>query len=228
MVTFTPHLHRASKLHKLFNMQMLRLGLCFPFLFVCQALGAANESNREPWPLETNLKATTLSIPAPPEEFSILSTIGGPKLRITSCLMVTVAALKKLALGDWQARIMDKTEYTLKDYPEVSIVVNTPFNRRRRYVEARFVNWAVTVGVYRMIRSKKFELAAFELRWNGDLVGWVHVVNNPVRLYLGNDLDTKNDSLAVAKRADNQGKLPPNSQGRSLKWRWFPSQDSDI
>lgn len=220
MVIFTPHLHKALLLHKLFIMQMLRLGLCFSLLFLCQALETANESILEQWPIETNLKATTLGIPAPPEEFSISSTIGGPKLRITSCLMVSIAALKRLALGDWQARIMDKTEYTLEGYPEVSIVVNTPLSQRRRYVEARFVNWAVTVGVYRMIRSKKFELAAFELRWNGDLVGWVHVVNNPVRLYLGDGSNTKNDSLAVTKRADDPW-LPPNFQSRSMRKGMF-------
>lgn len=96
--------------------------------------------------------------------------------------MVTVAALKTLALGEWDAKIIDGTEYKLDSYPEVSILVSTP--KRKRNIEARFVSWAITVGMYRMIRSKKFELAAFELRWSDVLVGWVHIVNNPITLDL--------------------------------------------
>lgn len=112
--------------------------------------------------------------------------------------MVAIAALKTLALGDWEAKIIDGTEYTLNGYPEVSILVSTP--RRKRNIQARFVNWAITVGMYRMIISKKFELAAFELRWSDELVGWVHIVNNPPRLGLTGGSQF-NGTATVAKRA---------------------------
>lgn len=181
---------------------LMRLSkLYFLFSFVGLALTASNDSNLDNWlvnSLETNLTTTSLGLPMPPAEFHIASTIGGPKLRITSCLMVTVAALKTLALGEWDAKIIDGTEYTLNGYPEVSILVSTP--KRKRNIQARFVNWAITVGVYRMIRAKKFELAAFELRWSDELVGWVHVVNNAPTLGLTGGSQI-NETVAVAKRA---------------------------
>ncbi len=180
---------------------LMRLShLCF-FISLLGLATAANDSILENWlvgSLETNQTATSLGLPMPPAEFHIASTIGGPKLRITSCLMVTVAALKTLALGDWDAKIIDGTEYTLIGYPEVSILVSTP--KRKRNIQARFVNWAITVGMYRMIRSKKFELAAFELRWSDELVGWVHIVNNAPGLGLTGGSQI-NGTVAVAKRA---------------------------
>lgn len=183
--------------------------LCFLFSFLGHGLTAFNDSTPDDWPVTTigtNLTTSSLGLPSPPAEFHISSTINGPKLRITSCLMVTIAALKTLALGDWEAKIIDGTEYTLNGYPEVSILVSTP--RRKRNIQARFVNWAITVGVYRMIISKKFELAAFELRWTDELVGWVHVVNNPPRLGSigGSQI---NETPAQAKRVAIL--LPPRS-----------------
>jgi hypothetical protein len=171
------------------------------FSILGSGLTVSNDSALDHWlvdSIETNLTTSSLGIPTPPAEFHIASTVGGPKLRITSCLMVTVAALKTLALGEWDAKIIDGTEYKLDSYPEVSILVSTP--KRKRNIEARFVNWAITVGVYRMIRSKKFELAAFELRWSNSLVGWVHIVNNPLTLdsTSGNPI---NRTVSVAKRA---------------------------
>ena len=127
--------------------------------------------------LMPGLNYSIFGIPRPPPEFDLNYEIGGPKLRITSCLMNTVAALKVLALGDWDGKISDGTEYRLDDYPEVSIIMTTP--RRRRNVQARFVMWAICLGVYDMIAKKKFEFAQFEMSWEGQLLGWVQVVNHP-------------------------------------------------
>ena len=127
--------------------------------------------------LMAGMNNSILGIPRPPPEFDLNYDIGGPKLRITSCLMNTVAALKVLALGDWDGRISDGTEYRLDTYPEVSIIMTTP--RRKRNVEARFVMWAICLGVYDMISKKKFEFAQFEMSWEGQLLGWVQVVNHP-------------------------------------------------
>lgn len=122
---------------------------------------------------------STFGVPKPPESFDLTFEIGGPKLRITSCLMNAVAALKQLALGEWDGKIIDGTEYRLENYPEVSIVVTTP--RRKRNVQARFVEWAICLGVYEMISRRKFEFAQFEMSWEKQVLGWVQVVNHPTR-----------------------------------------------
>lgn len=127
--------------------------------------------------LTSELNNLTLGIPKPPETFDLSYEIGGPKLRITSCLMNTIAALKELALGDWYDKVIDGTEYRLDNYPEVSIITTTP--RRKRNIQARFVMWAVCLGVYDMISRKKFEFAQFEMSWYGQVLGWVQVVNQP-------------------------------------------------
>jgi len=181
------------------QIQLSHLGLLF--LFFGQTLTASDDSTLEDWPVSSigrNLTTFSWGIPTPPAAFHIASTIKGPKLRTTSCLMVAVAALKSLALGDWDAKIIDGTEYALNNYPEVSILVSTP--KRKRNIQACFVNWAITVGVHRMIIYKKFELAAFELRWGNDLVGWVHIVNNPSRLDL-TDGSQINGTVIVARKA---------------------------
>lgn len=123
------------------------------------------------------LNATLGGIPRPPVNFDVEYEIGGAKLKVTACLMNSIGALKELALGDWQASIVDGTEYRLESYPEVEIVVNAP--RQKGKIQARFVIWAITLGVYEMIASKKFEFAQFQMTWNKEVVGWVHVVDNP-------------------------------------------------
>ena len=117
---------------------------------------------------------STLGIPVLPDELGLTYEIGGPKLRITSALMNAVATLKTLALEDWDGKVTDGTEYRLNDYPEVSIQVNTP--RRKRNIRVGYVLWAICFGMYEMISRKKFELAQFQISWEGQLIGWVHVV----------------------------------------------------
>jgi hypothetical protein len=124
----------------------------------------------------------TLGIPEPPPDFDIEYETGGAKLKVTPCLMNTIAALKELALGDWLAKIVDGTEYRLDDYPEVGIIVTTP--KRKSNVQARFVVWAIALGVYDMIAKKEFEFAQFEMTWDREVIGWVHVVNHPPALGL--------------------------------------------
>lgn len=128
--------------------------------------------------LTAGLNNSILGIPEPPQGFDLKYEIGGPKLRITSCLMNTIAALKELALGDWDGKIIDGTEYKLDNYPEVSIIITTP--RRKRNVQVRFVLWAICLGVYEMIGERRFEFAQFEMSWEGQILGWVHVVNHPL------------------------------------------------
>ena len=120
---------------------------------------------------------STLGLSALPDELGLTYEIGGPKLRITSALMNTVATLRTLALDDWEGKVIDGSEYKLDDYPEVSIQVNTP--RRKRNIRVGFVIWAICYGMYEMIETKKFELAQFQISWEGQLVGWVHVVPIP-------------------------------------------------
>ena len=127
--------------------------------------------------LTAGLKDPTLSIPVPPRGFDLTYEIGGPKLRITSCLMNAIAALKEIALGDWDKNIFDGTEYRLDDYPEVSITITTM--KRKRSIQARFVMWAICLGVFDMISKKKFEFAQFEMSWEEQVLGWVQIVNQP-------------------------------------------------
>ncbi|CAF9918837.1 hypothetical protein IMSHALPRED_004432 [Imshaugia aleurites] len=136
--------------------------------------------------LITGLENRTLNIPVPPPNFGLTYEIGGPKLRITSCLMNTIAALKELALKNWGSdKIMDGTEYRLDNYPEVSITVTT--SRRQRNIQARFVIWAICLGVIDMISKKQFEFAQFEISWDGQVLGWLQIVNQAA----GVDLKTK-------------------------------------
>lgn len=120
---------------------------------------------------------STLGIGPLPDELGLTYEIGGPKLRTTSALMNAIATLKTLALEDWEGKVMDGTEYRLNDYPEVSIQVNTP--RRKRNIRVGFVMWAICFGMYDMISKKKFELAQFQISWEDQLVGWVHVLPTP-------------------------------------------------
>ena len=136
---------------------------------------------------------STLDIPPLPEEFTLTYEIGGPKLRVTSCLMNAVAALKELALGDWDRKIRDGTEYRLDDYPEVSIIVTT--SKRKRNILASFVTWAVCLGMLDMISQTKFEFAQFEMSWEGQRLGWVQVVNHSPRTSLTVEERQTNGSL---------------------------------
>ena len=120
---------------------------------------------------------SSLGMSALPEELGLTYEIGGPRLRSTSALMNAIATLKKLALEDWDGKVIDGTEYRLDDYPEVSIQVNTP--KRKRNIRVGFVLWAICFGMVEMISRKKFELAQFQISWEGQLVGWVHVLPTP-------------------------------------------------
>lgn len=143
--------------------------------------------------LMAELNNFTLGIPKPPPEFEVTFEIGGPTLRITSCLMNAVAALKDLALGDWDGKITDETEYRLDNYPEVSIIITTA--KRQRKIQSCFVTWAVCLGLYEMIHLKKFEFAQFEMTWQGQVLGWVHVVNHPPRAGLSIQKTQANQTL---------------------------------
>ena len=120
---------------------------------------------------------SSLGMSALPDELGLTYEIGGPRLRTTSALMNAIATLKKLALEDWDGKVIDGTEYRLDDYPEVSILVNTP--KRKRNIRVGFVMWAICFGMVEMISRKKFELAQFQISWEGQLVGWVHVIPTP-------------------------------------------------
>ena len=149
--------------------------------------------------LTAGMNTSTLGIPPTPPEFDLTYEIGGPKLRITSCLMNTIAALKELALGDWDGKVIDGTEYRLDKYPEVSIVMTTP--RRGNNVQAGFVLWAICLGVLDMISKKKFEFAQFEMSWKGQLLGWVQVVNHPPSAELKIEGRRANRTLALGNKS---------------------------
>lgn len=158
------------------------------------------------------LGEAVLGLPTPPAEFSIIYQIGGPrapKLHQTALLMNTIAALKTLALADWDGKVSDGTEYKLDNYPQVSIWVSTP--KRLRTIRTRYIVWSIVKGVYEMIRRKRIELSQFELRWDGDLVGWVHIEpnspSNPT-LSLGGGNSSEDPRSNVAKR---EGLLGPSS-----------------
>lgn len=145
------------------------------------------------------LRNQTLDIPIQPASFSVTYEIGGPKLRTTACLMNAVHALKILALGDWYANIVDGTEYQSVSYREVSISVNT--QKRNRSIQARYVVWAIMLGIHHMILENKFELAQFEMKLDGKLLGWVHVANNPPPPRLTVAGGHANRTVGVAKRS---------------------------
>ena len=142
---------------------------------------------------------STFGVPEPPFPFHVTYEIGGSPLRKTSCLLNTVNTLKQLALGDWEARISDGTEFRMNNYPEVSILVNTP--RRKRSIEAKYIIWAIFYGVHEMIEEKKFELAQFEMSWDSDVFGWVHIINNPTALGITVGGSQANGTLDMAKRS---------------------------
>lgn len=149
--------------------------------------------------LQTATGYRTLGLPEQPDSLSVTYTIGGPKLLATACLMNAVDALKTLALGDWEAKIVDGTEYRLASFPEVSISVITP--KRKRNIQARYVIWAIMDGLSYMIANKLFELAQFELRWDGVVLGWVHVADNPVAASLTLGGGQTNQTVDMTKRS---------------------------
>lgn len=147
----------------------------------------------------SRLDNLTVGVPHPPGAFHVTFSIGGPPLHKTSCLMNTVQALKTLALGEYEAKIIDGTEYRLDGYPEVSISVSTP--KRKRTIKAKFIIWAILLGVHEMIQDKKFQLAQFELRWNDQVFGWVHIVDNPSTPGLTLGGSHANGTLDIARRS---------------------------
>lgn len=127
--------------------------------------------------LAAGMNISTLGIPEPPPAFDLTYDLGGPKLPPTSVLMNTIAALKELALGDWLGKVIDGTEYRLDRYPEVGITVATP--KLNGNIQARFIVWAICLGVSNMIKTKKFEVELIELKWGPRLLGWVQIFNHP-------------------------------------------------
>lgn len=181
----------------------MRFGLAFVLSLLCldHACAALSTAPSSLLPLDgfRSLRNSTLGFPEPPDSFHVSFEIGGPKLHRTACLLNTVEALKQLALGDFQAKIIDGTEYKLDSYPQVSILVST--FKRRRNIQARFVIWGIVLGVHEIVSRKKFEFAQFEIKWNGDILGWVHIENNPPTPGLAIGGSHVNDTLNVAKRS---------------------------
>ena len=175
-------------------------------LLSSQALAASTLS-----PAGIATVSTSVGFPDPPRTFELNYKIEGPKLSVTSCLMNTVAALKELALGDWDGKIVDGTEYRLDSFPEVSIVMTTP--RRKRTVQTRFVMWAIFFGVVKMILERKFEFAQFEMVLLGTVIGWVHVTNNPT----GAALLTGERQFNGTPMSDNATSLPNSSSTTGKK-----------
>ena len=178
--------------------------LTLSMVLLCQALEATLISIPEsdaiaPIAPVAGLTNSTLGIPQPPEGLDLTYEIGGPKLRTTSCLMNAVAALKELALEDWDRKIIDGTEYKLDSYPEVSIVVTT--SKRQRNIKAGFLTWAICLGVQEMIKEKKFEFAQIELSWYGQKLGWVQVVNHPARAGLIVEQGQSNETLDMGNKS---------------------------
>ena len=173
-------------------------------LLFCQALEATLISIPEsdasaPIAPVAGLANSTLGIPQPPEGLDLTYEIGGPKLRTTSCLVNAVAALKELALGDWDRKIIDGTEYRLDSYPEVSIIVTT--SKRLRNIKAGLLTWAICLGVQEMITKKKFEFAQIEISWYGLKLGWVQVVNHPPRAGLIVEQRQSNETLDMGNKS---------------------------
>lgn len=161
--------------------------------------------------LNSRLPNLTAGIPDPPPNFGLEYNIGGAKLNVTACLMNTISALKELALGDWLAAIADGTEYRLDSYPEVGIVFNTA--RRKRTIQARCVIWAIVLGVYSMIDRKRFEFAQFEMSWDREVIGWVHVVDQPSALGLTRTVGIEsNETIGFEERAVNP-RMTNNTKG---------------
>ena len=178
--------------------------LTLSMLLCSQTLGATLVSIPEsdasaPIAPVAGLINSTLGVPQPPEGLDLTYEIGGPKLRTTSCLMNAVAALKELALGDWDRKIIDGTEYKLDSYPEVSIVVTTP--KRLRNIKAGFLAWAICLGVEQMVRKKKFEFAQIEISWHDKKLGWVQVVNQPPRAGLIVEQKQPNETLEMGDKS---------------------------
>ena len=177
-------------------LQLTSIGFAIvPIISQPPRLSSLWNSSQSPF---TELQNLTVGLPPPPQAFDVQIEIGGPKLRTTDCLLNVVDTLRKLALGDFRAKIVDGTEYRLDSYPRVSIIVNTP--RRKRSVLACYVIWALILGVEGMIERKKFELAQVQLKWNDELLGWVHFIDNPSFLSL-DDTDNASDTPDTAKRS---------------------------
>ena len=165
--------------------------------------------------LAAGMNISTLGIPEPPAGFDLTYDLGGPELHQTSCLMNTIAALKELALGDWLGKVFDGTEYRLDTYPEVGITVATP--KIDGNIQARFIIWAICLGVSKMIKEKTFELEQIELRWEQRLLGWVQIFNIPSGPGLTSEesqqkstLDLKNLSANVTSTNHTTGLIPIN------------------
>ena len=173
------------------------------FLLLTLAQAAVISSNPGLLHLNTSVAVVgvgnqTLLLPDPPESLGVTYYIKGPTISSTSCLMNAVDALKTLALGDYDAKIFDGTEYRLDSFPQTSIVVST--QRRKRSIQASYIIFAIMMGVREMISTNQFQLAQFELRWNGDLLGWVHVVGNSPALGSTFGGGQISPSVDVAKR----------------------------
>lgn len=198
------------------TMQMrFTLGAVLTFLSLAQAAIALELAQPNSGPTDIQNPYLRLSngthplrFPDYPDSFHVTFEIGGPRLHQTACLMNTIEALKQLALGDYDAKIIDGTEFRLGNYPEVSILVNT--QKRKRNLRAEYVISAIALGVFQMIKQKKFELAQFELSMEDQVIGWVHVVDNPSTAGLTIGRGPATDIVDVAKRSTN-----PNSSNSS-------------
>ena len=152
--------------------------------------------------LQTSNATHSLGVPELPKLLRLDFEIGGPRLHKTACLLNVIAALRQLALGDWDAKVIDGTKYLLNEYPQVIILVNT--RERKRNIPAKYVVSAITLGVLQMANQKKFELAQFLIEWDSTVLGWVHIVNNPSTSGLTISGGDTNDTLGTAKRSEMQ------------------------
>ena len=152
--------------------------------------------------VNSSSRLTNLSLGSrvdPPKSYQVTFEIGGAPLDKTALFLNTVEALKILALDDPDAQVADNTEYVSTQYPKVSFVVNTA--TKKRTVKVKHVLWAIFSGVHEIILQKKFEFAQFEMTWNGNLLGWVHAVNNPAAPGLVLEGNSSNNTLEVARRS---------------------------
>lgn len=147
-------------------------------------------------PTATNLSDSLPNLPNEDFEYSV--HYHGSSLPDVPCMMVTVFAMRELALEVFSEKIDGKT-WIMNGYPHVAMSVENPGD----ILTVRWTMWTISAAIKDMMRRNRFQTSEFKGTYLGHPIG-------VVKFFAPNTIET----VAMAKGAANA--VPQIAGGASI------------
>ena len=189
-------LSKHTKSFRIMHVNSSTLILLF-FLGTCHAIPVTPDTNA---PLDL-LTLSTLGT-NPPKEFDTTFIFQGTTLRSTSCLLSVLAAQKRLALEDFEGKVLDQEIYGLSG-SDVAIAIMPSTSDET--LERRFAMWAIQEGIVTMNAQNRYESLEVSIWWKKRRTGWVSFYSDPKSTATMFDRGARSHNATIDNR---QGSAP--------------------